>query len=278
MKDKTRPFTLQVNNITFRHFGEKSPTLVDFTLECPKGQITVLLGPNACGKSTLLDIVAGLRTPSAGDVLIDGDPYFGGRRDLGFIFQKDNCLPWLTVEENLTFGSENVRDSDLDEVLKVFGLHEKRTAYPNRFSGGEQQRIAIARLALMNASIILCDEPFSSTDTFKRQEMWTILQELVLKNKATALVVTHEPGEAFLHGDVVCMLRKGPMTVCAKFFSNSEFRGNTELQKCAYDFYVQLLKGQECLAVPDLLRGYTVKDTAALATDSRKPVADISKV
>ena len=211
----------------------------------------------------MLDLVAGLKHPSFGSVYVDNAPP-SGRTDIGFIFQKDNCLPWLTVEKNLTFGLDNVDPQHVEHTLEVFELKEKREVFPHRLSGGEQQRVAMARLALMNAGVVLCDEPFSSIDSVKRQGMWDRLRALVTNNEATALVVTHEPQEAFLHADFVCVLLKGPMRVCASFTLNDGFRQNFELQRSAQAFYVAVLKSGACADVPDCLHEYTEQNVTSI--------------
>jgi ABC-type nitrate/sulfonate/bicarbonate transport system ATPase subunit len=168
------------------------------------------------------------------------------------------------VEKNIRFGLKDADPQKVEHTLEGFALRDKRKTFPHRLSGGEQQRVAMARLALMNAGVILCDEPFSSIDAVKRQDMWDRLRALVTENKATALVVTHEPQEALMHADFVCVLLKGPMRVCASLTLPDGFRHNFELQKSAQGFYVEVLRSGACAAVPDCLRDYTEQNLTSI--------------
>jgi NitT/TauT family transport system ATP-binding protein len=148
------------------------------------GELLSVLGPSGCGKSTLLKVAAGLLPPSAGDVLINGSPVTGPRRDVGVVFQKATLLPWSTVLENVLLP---IRNLGLDaaagtrkatELLELVGIGGFAKHYPRELSGGMQQRVAIARALVHSPAILLMDEPFAALDAMSREHMMIELQRI----------------------------------------------------------------------------------------------------
>ena len=173
------------------------------TLEIHKGEFVVLLGPSGSGKSTMLNICSGLDNPTGGVITIDGEVISDMnskeltkfRRDnLGFIFQQYNLLQTLNVKENVEVGREvSFLPFTVAEVLEQVGLTPQIDKYPFQLSGGEQQRVSIARAVVKNPKIMFCDEPTGSLDEDTAKEVLGVLQKLNEMYKTTIILITHNP-------------------------------------------------------------------------------------
>ena len=173
----------------------------DISFEIEKGELAIILGSSGAGKSTVLNILGGMDTNDEGNVLIDGKDIgtFNEkeltnyrRNDVGFVFQFYNLVPNLTAKENVELASEIVKDAlDATEVLKSVGLGERIDNFPAQLSGGEQQRVAIARAVAKNPKLLLCDEPTGALDYHTGKQVLKILQDMVRKEGATVVIVTH---------------------------------------------------------------------------------------
>ncbi|MCI0419171.1 MAG: ABC transporter ATP-binding protein [Acidobacteria bacterium] len=193
------------------------------SLEVLPGELFCILGPSGCGKTTLLRMIAGLETPDEGSIELDGQLVVDQgkarltpqERVIGFVFQDLALWPHLTVAGNLDFVlhakkiSRPSRQARIREVLNRVHLSEFEGAYPETLSGGEQQRLAIARALVSNPSLVLLDEPLSSLDyrlrLQLRQELLCWLREL----KVTALLITHDQNEAFALADRLAIMNQG---------------------------------------------------------------------
>lgn len=175
----------------------------NINLEIADGQFIVLLGPSGSGKSTLLNVISGLDNPTSGFITIDEDVISDMdskqltkfRRDnLGFIFQQYNLLQTLSVKENVEVGREVSKDPfTIDEVLLQVGLMSQTSKYPYQLSGGEQQRVSIARAVVKNPKIMFCDEPTGALDEETAKEVLAVLQKLNQTYKTTVVLITHNP-------------------------------------------------------------------------------------
>jgi iron(III) transport system ATP-binding protein len=185
-----------------------------------RGQVLALLGPSGCGKTTTLRIAAGLERPDSGAVFIGGRLIEGeGRhtppekRGVGLMFQDYALFPHLTVAKNVAFGLNMVargeRDARVAEELARVGLAHLADAYPHTLSGGEQQRVALARMLAPRPDVVLMDEPFSSLDTKQRDEMRAATLKRLKENGAAVVIVTHDPDEAMRLGDRIALMRDG---------------------------------------------------------------------
>ena len=181
-----------------------------------RGEFVSFVGRSGCGKSTFLNIVAGLLEPSTGTVSIAGEVVVEPSRRVGFMFQSPVLLPWRTVESNVLMPAE-VFGMDVKEVrpkarsvLETVGLGDFLTAYPKQLSGGMQQRVALARVLTYEPEVLLMDEPFGALDEFTREAMNLELLSLAEKANITVLFVTHNISEAVFMSDRVVVMTPRP--------------------------------------------------------------------
>lgn len=177
--------------------------LDNIDLSLNKGEMIVILGPSGAGKSTLLNLIGGMDTPTSGSVIIDGENisnYNENRlsnyraENVGFIFQFYNILPSLTVKENVDIVKDIVKNPiSTEEALKGVGLLEHSKKFPNQLSGGEQQRVSIARAIAKNPKLLLCDEPTGALDSNTGVEVLKLLRKQCDGNNGanTVIIVTH---------------------------------------------------------------------------------------
>src|ERR1700734_280732 len=177
-------------------------------LEIPRGQFAAVMGPSGSGKSTLLGLLAGLDTPTAGQIFLDGQEISGLKEDelalvrgrkIGFVFQSYNLIPTLTAQENVMLPMELAGNGSGDgtararELLDRVGLADRRDHYPVQLSGGEQQRVALARAFMVRPPILLADEPTGNLDTQNGQHVLELLISLNQREGTTLVLVTHDP-------------------------------------------------------------------------------------
>jgi NitT/TauT family transport system ATP-binding protein len=192
--------------------GQPVRALEPTSLSIAPNDFITILGPSGCGKSTLLRIVAGLDSPSAGEVLLNGKPVVRPGPDRGMVFQSYTLFPWLTVAENIAFGlkekgiPEAARKEIVASYIAKVGLSDFANHWPKQLSGGMQQRTAIARALANDPEILLLDEPFGALDNQTRSLMQELLLGIWEREKKTVLFVTHDIEEAaFLASRVVVM-------------------------------------------------------------------------
>jgi NitT/TauT family transport system ATP-binding protein len=186
-------------------------------LELPRGEFFAVVGPSGCGKSTLLDVMAGLAPPTKGAITFEGLPVEGVVPDgVGVVFQEDASFPWLTVEENISFGLRRA-GVDTGEVrrrvehaIAFMGLKAFSRAYPAQLSGGMRQRVCIARTLVMRPRLILLDEPFGALDQQTRLLMGDELLRVWRETRATVLLITHALDEAAMLADRVGVMSSRP--------------------------------------------------------------------
>ena len=211
-----------LKNVTKR-FG-KFVAVDNLNLTIPTRSFITLLGPSGCGKTTTLRMIAGLETPTEGEITIDGVTVFSSekginippdKRDVGFLFQNYALWPHMTVYQNIAFGLENLKWSKqkirarVDELLAMLKIEEFEHRYPAELSGGQQQRVAIARTLAPNPKVLFMDEPLSNLDAKLRTEMRTELKRLHIDTDSTFVYVTHDQLEAMTLSTKVCLMEKG---------------------------------------------------------------------
>ena len=192
------------------------------SLRAERGEFIALLGPSGCGKTTTLRCIAGLETPTEGEVLMDGElinDRQSHKREVGFVFQDYALFPHMTVAQNVGFGLRfrKVRQdkkevqSRIMKTLELVNLEGLEDRYPSQLSGGQQQRVALARAIVIRPRILLLDEPLSNIDAALRQKMQIELKNLQQKIGITAIHVTHDQQEAFTLADKVALFNKGQL-------------------------------------------------------------------
>ena len=190
------------------------------SMDVAAGEFVVYLGPSGCGKTTLMRIVGGLETASAGTVYLAGETVVGADRKKGMVFQAYTSFPWLTVIENIRFGTryrDDIGDVEKQAItrhyLDLVGLADFANYYVNRISGGMRQRVAIARTLAAAPDILLMDEPFGALDAQTREFLQDQLLEINREERKTTVFVTHDVDEAVYLADRIFMFSARPATI-----------------------------------------------------------------
>jgi NitT/TauT family transport system ATP-binding protein len=190
--------------------------LKDISFSVEKGELICIIGRSGCGKTTLLNILAGFLPASKGRILLNGRPISTPGPDRCVVFQDHALFPWLTVRENIAFGTrrrgftkKQVR-TEVDRYLTLMGLNEFAGYLPREISGGMKQRVALARVLILNPEVLLMDEPFAALDAQTREDMQTLLLSLRKDFSNTILFVTHDVQEALTLSDRVLLMERGP--------------------------------------------------------------------
>lgn len=208
---------IQVKN-SFKRYQVGETEIIanhDVNFDIEKGEFVIILGASGAGKSTVLNILGGMDTNDEGEVWIDGvnisnfdetQLTYYRRDDVGFVFQFYNLVPNLTAKENVELAAEIVKDAwDAEEALKAVGLGHRLHNFPAQLSGGEQQRVSIARAIAKKPKILLCDEPTGALDYQTGKQVLKILQEMSRDYGATVIIVTHNTALAPLANRVIHM-------------------------------------------------------------------------
>jgi len=202
----------------FRRGQTSVRVLAGIDLEIDKGEFFCLLGASGCGKTTLLNIVAGFEAPTQGDLVLDGVPVTRAGRDRVVFFQNADAalFPWLTAQENVGFGlkiqgmAAALRAPVVERYLRLVGLWEDRDKFPHQLSGGMKQRIQIARALAIDPAILLMDEPFAALDAITRRSMHSELLRIWGATGKTIIFVTHDVAEALILADRIGVMTRGP--------------------------------------------------------------------
>ena len=206
-----------------KKFG-KTIAVQNINLEVKDKDFVTLLGPSGCGKTTMLRMLAGLESPTEGEIFIDDKCVFSSyrridvspdKRDVGFLFQNYALWPHMTVYKNISFGLENQKwskskiEQRVTELLALLKIEELAQRYPAELSGGQQQRVAIARTMAPNPKVLFMDEPLSNLDAKLRMEMRSELKRLHLETNSTFVYVTHDQLEAMTLSTMICLMHEG---------------------------------------------------------------------
>lgn len=188
-----------------------------------EGEFLAIVGPSGCGKSTLLRLLSGLEKPSSGEVRLRGELLAAPRREIGFVFQRSNLMPWKTVLRNISLPLDVAGTPSRESIrraaswVSMVGLDGFQDAYPNQLSGGMQQRVALARALIHEPSLLLLDEPFGSLDALTRERMNGELLRIWGLHRPAVVMVTHSIGEAILLADRVLVMTPRPGGIRAGF-------------------------------------------------------------
>jgi ABC-type nitrate/sulfonate/bicarbonate transport system ATPase subunit len=218
---------IQVQGLTFAY---PNGTIVfdTFSWAVTRGEAWAVIGPSGCGKTTLLYLLAGLRRPTAGQVLIDGQPLTRPRPRTGLILQDYGLLPWASVWDNAAlglhirafYGPDGVHTPDDEKLddrgarvnywLKRLGIRHVAHQYPHQISGGQRQRTAIARTLVLRPDLLLMDEPFGALDALTREDLQNLTLELRAEQNLTTVIITHNIEEAVFMGEKILVLGQPP--------------------------------------------------------------------
>lgn len=209
-----------------KQFGDKFVAVENLNMVIEDRSFITLLGPSGCGKTTTLRMIAGLETPTSGQIIIDGETVFDAekginvppdKRDVGFLFQNYALWPHMTVYKNIAFGLENLKwpkdkiAERVKELLVMLKIEQFAERYPSELSGGQQQRVAIARTLAPKPRVLFMDEPLSNLDAKLRGEMRTELKRLHVDTNSTFIYVTHDQLEAMTLSTKVCLMEAGKL-------------------------------------------------------------------
>lgn len=208
-------------NVSFQFPGKREPVdvLRDVTFSCKEDEIVAVVGPSGCGKSTLLSLATGLRSPSSGEVRVDGQPVKGQSPLLGMLFQQSTLLPWRSVQENVELGLEirgmprEARRAKAAVLMRQYGLGGFERKYPHALSGGMQKRAALAQTLAMEPKVLLLDEPFAALDAQTRVVIENDVVKICRAGRRSMVIVTHDIAEAISMADRVVVLSRRPATV-----------------------------------------------------------------
>ena len=211
-----------------RRYGDR-PVFRDVWFGIERGEFVALIGHSGCGKTTILNILAGLEVPDAGTIVMDGKEVSGPALDRAVIFQSHALLPWLTAQGNVAFA---VRSRHRDwpkarvqdqarRVLELVGLADAAGRKPAELSGGMKQRVGIARALAINPALLVMDEPFSALDALTRGTLQDEVLRLVLDAQQTAFMITHDVDEAILLADRILLMTNGPDARIAEVVVNT---------------------------------------------------------
>jgi NitT/TauT family transport system ATP-binding protein len=193
----------------------------DVSFAVAEGEFLCIVGPSGCGKTTLLRLLAGLVLPDRGQVRLNGQPVQGPCREIGFVFQKANLMPWRSVFDNVLLPLQiqhmpaSEAEQQASQALELVGLTEFAANYPRELSGGMEQRVAIARALAHQPEILLLDEPFGALDALTRERLNHELLRVWEISRKTVVMVTHDIREAVFLADRVLVLSQRPGRVAA---------------------------------------------------------------
>lgn len=211
--------------VTVEHLTKKFGDLLvldDISFHVNKGEFLCLVGPTGCGKTTFLNLLVKLIEPTAGKILIDGEPADPQKHNLSFVFQEPSAFPWLTVEENIRFNLEikktpiKVIKERTERILNLIGLAQDRKAYPHQLSVSAEQRIVIGRSFAMYPDLLLMDEPYGQMDIKVRYYLEDEVLRLQQETNSTVIFITHNIEEAVYLADRILVMSAKPTTIKAE--------------------------------------------------------------
>ena len=221
LEPKTSP-KIKVDHlgVSFEMGGKtKIDVLEDIDFEAKEGNFVCILGPSGCGKSTLFNVIAGLLSPTKGNIYLDGQSIIGKTGLVGYMFQKDLLLPWRSIFENICLGAEiqkkNLAENadKAQELIEKYGLAGFEDYYPKFLSGGMRQRAAFLRTMMLDNKVMLLDEPFGALDAQTRLSMQEWLHDVWRDSKKTIIFITHDVDEAIFLAEKVLVLSHRPSRV-----------------------------------------------------------------
>ena len=214
---------LELKNITKTYGGSAKACVKGLDLNVERNEVMVILGASGCGKTTTLKMIAGLEPPTEGEIFVDGeriDNVPPNKRPISMVFQKPLLFRNMTVRKNIGFGqrirgmSNEEMNSKIDELIDLMGLEGLGERYSSQLSGGQEQRVSLARAIMVGPKIVLLDEPMSALDAVLRTEMREKILEIKEKLGLTVLLVTHDQQEAVIMADRIALMMNGRIIQC----------------------------------------------------------------
>ncbi|MHC0038949.1 ABC transporter ATP-binding protein [Pseudoneobacillus sp. C159] len=236
---------LTIENVNHTYFTQTSATtaLSDVSIEIKEGEFISFLGPSGCGKTTLLSIIAGLIKPTEGKVLLERNPINPSANEIGYMLQQDYLFPWKSIEENILLGlkisnrlTEESRKSALD-LLKKMELGPVEKQAPKQLSGGMRQRVALVRTLATEPKILMLDEPFSALDYQTKLKLEDLVSQTLKAFGKTAILVTHDIGEAIAMSDRIYLFGAKPGRVHKIFHIPEELRNLSPFNARSHEQY-----------------------------------------
>lgn len=241
---------LRIEEIHHTYFTKTTATtaLSDINLSVEEGEFVSFLGPSGCGKTTLLSIIAGLIRPTNGTVLLENKPVSSLKNQIGYMLQQDYLFPWKTIEENILLGLK--LSKQLNEVSKANALHllaqmglagvEKQL--PKQLSGGMRQRVALVRTLATEPKLLMLDEPFSALDYQTKLKLEDLVSNTLKEFHKTAILVTHDIGEAIAMSDRVFLFSPSPGKLHKVFQIPEELKVLTPFEARNHEAYTRLFQ------------------------------------
>ncbi|HCU1209959.1 TPA: taurine ABC transporter ATP-binding subunit [Klebsiella pneumoniae] len=229
---------LQISHLSADYGGK--PALADINLTLESGELLVVLGPPGCGKTTLLNLIAGFVPYQHGSITLEGQRVTGPGAERGVVFQNEGLLPWRNVQDNVALGLQLAgvdkaqRRQAAAQMLKKVGLEGAEKRFIWQLSGGQRQRVGIARALAANPQLLLLDEPFGALDAFTREQMQTLLLKLWHETGKQVLLITHDIEEAIFMATELVLLSPGPGRV---------------VERLRLDFSRRFVAGESCRSI-----------------------------
>lgn len=208
-------------SLSYQSKTDETLALTDINFDIKEHEFISIVGPSGCGKTTILSLISGLIEASSGSILVYGKKPSLKDNLCGYMFQKDNLLPWRTIEKNVYFGLEvkHLKTQDRKdyaiELTKKYGIYEFLSKHPHELSGGMRQRVALIRTLALKPELLLLDEPFSALDYQTRLTLCDDIFNIIKSEKKTAILVTHDIQEAISMSDRIIVLTARPGTIKA---------------------------------------------------------------
>ena len=214
-----KEIVLEINNLS-HGYNENNEFLQNINLDISSGEKVAILGPSGCGKSTLLRLIAGLEKPNTGDIKINGQLVSSNnfltppeKRNIGLVVQEKALFPHLSIHANISFGIKKDKEKNtiVSDLLNLFKIEDLKNKYPHEISGGEQQRVALARSLAPNPKFLMLDEPFSALDKNLKESLYEEISEVFSRKNSTILLVTHDNSEAQIMTDRQIKMEQGQL-------------------------------------------------------------------
>ena len=226
--DAGRPF-LQIEGLAKSYPGNAEPVFDQVNVQIERGEFVCIIGHSGCGKTTILNVLAGLETASAGNVFMDGREVAGPSLERGVVFQGHALMPWLTVRSNIAFAVRSKWPdwravqvaAQVEKYVALVGLTAALDKKPSALSGGMKQRVGIARAFAIEPKMLLLDEPFGALDALTRGTIQDELMNIVRQTRQTVFMITHDVDEAVLLADRIMLMSNGPQARVAEIVRNT---------------------------------------------------------